>query len=222
MNYWDKHSRLHHKEVTEANPYPSGNGWIYTSYAEKAGLPMNYEALEHAFIECSVPVLKRNPGSMNVPISRDEILGMASLGMLAPGHLKGWNFSPYPIPRFSPLKLAQQLWQLRPRYELAYNYENDLEKQWVFKHRNYFWQNNLDQLYRFAFAVPLVDRAFILEKWGKENYFYSAIAYLDSKLGQASGIGFLKYGGKKNEEAMRTEFPEGHPLRPATNPLAKK
>ena len=134
----------------------------------------------------------RSPSKENPPISRDEILGMAHFGFLKPHHLYGWNFSPYEIPKFSLVKLIKQLMELRG------------------KNRNYFWQNNLDQIYRFAFSVPLSDRHFILKKWGKFNLFYWAVAKIDSLLPVKNGIGWLKYD--KDIEKMREEFPLDHPL----------
>jgi hypothetical protein len=125
---------------------------------------------------------------------------MASLGFLRPTHLNGWSFSPYPTPPFNLKTLIKQVLELRG------------------EHRNYFWQNGLSQIYRFAFSVPLQDRAFILECWGETRsrryFFYKAIAFLDSKIGKPkNGIPWLKYGGGERKQIMQTEFPEDHPLR---------
>lgn len=191
--YQDQWTRYHHKSVTEANPIPSNNGWIYTAYAVRVGLPVNYVTLDKCYDACKADgYLTRSPGKAIPPISRDEILGLAGLGILSPADVKGWNFSPYPIPRFNPIKLVKQLLEVRG------------------KHRNYFWQNNLDQMYRFAFSVPLVDRHFILRSFGKFNPFYFAISLVDRLLNKPSGITFLKYGKGKKE--MLVEFPEDHPI----------
>ena len=201
MTYIDKYGRYHHKPTDGINP-SSGNGWIYTAYAVKLGLPVNKYKLNECFKLCSQNgILIRNPNMETSPISRDEILGLAKLGLLKPKVIKGFNFSPYPIPRFNPFKLAVQLWDLRPSLK---------------RHRNYFWENNLDQLYRFAFSVPLVDRDFILNNTEMEtdiisHAVYWAIAKIDSMFGKDSGIRWLKYG--KSLEAMQEEFPEDHPFR---------
>ena len=142
----------------------------------------------------------RSPDKATPPISRDEILGMASLGFLKPRHLNGWNFSPYVIPKFNLFKTISQFLELRG------------------KHRNYLWQNNMSHTYRFAFSMPIQDRAFLLECWGETKsiryFFYKGIALLDSKFGKPdNGIPWLKYGGDKRKEIMKTEFPEDHPLR---------
>lgn len=199
MSYYDKYGRIHHKYCINGEP-SSNNGWIYTAYAAKIGIQLDNIKLSVCMSKCRIPGnpphLIRSPDKSLPPMSRDEILGFSALGLLQPEDLQGWNFSPYPIPRFNPIKLAQQLWDLRPSLN---------------RHRNYFWQNNLDQMYRFAFSVPLSDRHFILQQFGKFNLIYWAIAKIDSMIGKPSGIGYLKYG--KSLEGMQEEFPEDHPLR---------
>ena len=205
MNYYeDKWGRYHDKPVTDTNLIPSNNGWIYTAYVEKAGIPIDYLGLEACFLNCKVSnpdlpngvALTRSPGKPTPPISRDEILGMAALGFLKPRHLNGWNFSPYAIPKFNLFKTIKQFIELRG------------------KHRNYLWQNSMSHTYRFAFSVPLTDRHFILQKWGKFNPFYWLVAKIDAKFSKPkNGIHWLKYGGSERIPAMQQEFPQDHPLR---------
>lgn len=217
--YIDLHGRMHHKICI--NGEPSGNnGYIYSSYAIKVGIKLDMELIKKCYENCLVnnKFVLRTPGKALPPQSRDEVLAAAALGFLKPEHLNGWSFSPFPIPRFSLLKLIKQLYELSPSLvgnkdnlpTVTYGYEL------VYKHRNYFWQNNLDQIYRFAFSVPLVDRDFILNSWGKFQWFnpvhlfYKAVAFVDSKTGTDSGIRFLKYG--KSAKAMAEEFPADHPI----------
>jgi len=219
-NYYDKYGRLHHKPCIDGEP-SSNNGWIYTAYHFKLHntypfLQYDYELIEVGE-ECAAR-LKRHPAPIEnkVPISRDEILGLTYLGFLKESHLDGWNFSPFPLPKFNLFKLTAQLWELSPEINATHDFNTGKNgSELKFKHRNYFWQNNLDQLYRFAFSVPIQDRAFILECWGETRslryYFYKAIAFVDSKIGKDSGIRWLKYG--KSLAAMQEEFPEDHPLR---------
>jgi hypothetical protein len=211
-NYVDQYGRYHDKPVTEVNSVPSNNGWIYTAYAQKVGLPIDDYKLRYAAELCDqgYGVLWRSPGKELPPMSRDEILGLAALGLLKPEHLRDWNFSPYPVPKFHLTKLIKQLWFMRPEFSIKID---GFKVNWwlSFRHRNFFWQNNLDQTYRFAFSVPLVDRHFILSKQGKFNIFYWAIAKIDSTFGKNSGIRFLKYG--KSKKAMQEEFPADHPIR---------
>lgn len=230
MNYYqDKWGRFHHKPCKNGEP-GGNNGWLFTAYAVKVGLTIDLQKLKECWRACHLiqedrnPILLRSPGKYGPPFSRDEFLGMSYLfganEMRNYHAFHGWIFSPYPLPKFSATKLLKQLWELRPTYELK-EWDGDVinaEKyEWKFKHRNYFWENELSQLYRFAFSVPVQDRNFILKTWGKFSWrkpshiFYAAVAFIDSKLG-ASGIRFLKYGGEKNKAEMVKEFPEDHPI----------
>jgi len=238
-NYWDKYSRIHHKPCLNGEP-SSNNGWIYTAYYRKAAgiLVSDYVILERCFRTCRQRHVKtgatfftRHPyGEItDVPFNRDEIIGGVHLSLIREYMLlnkfqPSWNFSPFPIPKFSPIKLAKQLWELRPSLSVSfpelfggkvYYTKFSLE----FKHRNYFWENNLDQLYRFAFSVPIQDRHFILKCWEKFQWynpahlFYAAVAKIDSMLPKKSGIKWLKYGGEENKKAMVQEFPSDHDIR---------
>lgn len=203
-NYFDKWGRLHDKPCVNEEP-SSNNGWIYSAYYQKSGGALSFPLIYECFRDCvrQHPTGElytiRSPDKLTPPQSRDEILGMSALGLLKSKHLDGWSFSPYPIPKFNLKDLVRQALELRG------------------KHRNYFWKNGLSQIYRFAFSVPLQDRAFILECWGETRslryFFYKAVAFLDSKIGTPeNGIPWLKYGGEERKKIMQKEFPEDHPL----------
>jgi len=108
--YWDSYGRLHHKLCINGVP-SSNNGWVYTAYADKLlTIDLDRNGLIECFNKCIIKdardnrsFLIRSPGKDLPPMSRDEILGMAALGLLKPTHLNGWNFSPYPLPRFNPI-----------------------------------------------------------------------------------------------------------------------
>jgi len=217
MSYQDQWTRYHHKKTDGISP-SSGNGFLYTAYAVKVGLPVDKiklsECMSLVRIPGNPPHLIRNPNEKNSPFSRDEILGLSALGLLQPEDLTNWNFSPFAIPKFSFTKLISQLWEISP--EVIEDSESSFGYSLKFKHRNYFWLNNLDQLYRFSFSVPVTDRLFILKNFGKFQFynpahlFYAAVAKIDSLTGTDSGIRFIKYG--KSEKAMAEEFPKDHPI----------
>ena len=229
MNYFDEYGRLHDKPVTETNPIPCNNTWTYSAYFHKTGGRLNWILLNEAFRdsihigENGFTYLTRHPDGKHtiVPISREELLGMAYLKLLKPCHLNGWSFHKAPLPKFSLVTLMKQLWELRPTMEYFIGGTRshpieDYRLKW--KHRNYYWQNNLDQIYRFAYSIPLQDRASMLEYWGETKslryFFYKAIATFDKTFRKPSnGIHWLKYGGEKRKLVMQQEFPEGHPLR---------
>lgn len=204
MNFQDMWTRFHDKP-TDGVLASSNNGYIYTAYKHKLSgiLVPDYIKLSRCFELCVVKgkFVQRSPGKVAPPMSRDEILGAASLGLLKPKHLNGWNFSPYAIPKLNLFTLCKQLVPLIKN-------RGD---------RNYFWKNNLDQIYRFAFSVNIVDRAFVLKQWGElklykpSHLFYTVVAFLDKvKPGEKNGISWLKYGGNKSN--MLKEFGADHPF----------
>lgn len=206
--YQDEFSLYHDAPISQGY---SGNPAIYTAYAQKLGLPIDYLKVEEAFQLIQVErnghkYLLRHPSKTNYyssPTSRDEIMSWAALGYLKPENIPNWNFSRYTLPRFSLTQLVKQL------PALIKNSDD----------RNYFWKNNLDQIYRFAFSVPFQDREFILKKMGLFKLYnpfhlcYSLIAKIDKLLPKKSGIKWLKYGGKENMKAMVKEFPVDHPIK---------
>lgn len=211
ISYIDYFGQFHNQPVTESNLIPSNDGFIHTAYAKKAGFPMYSYGLNFLYDNClkSGKLFRRLPDKDTPPISRDVILGTSYLGLLKQDHLQGWSFSPKELPKFSLFKLFKQLWELKPDL---------LNGKLTFKHRNYFWKNNLDQIYRFAFSVPLQDRKFLLDNWktydstNPVHLFYSLIAFVDSKLPKKSAIKWLKYNTEVSKEVV-AEFPVGHPIR---------
>ena len=109
MNYQDQWTRFHHKTTDGVNP-SSGNGFLYTAYAEKAGLKTDSVKLNQCWELCQrydfvkgVQYFVRNPQGTTSPASRDEVIGAVALELLKPEHLEKqkhrpkWNFSSYPI-----------------------------------------------------------------------------------------------------------------------------
>ena len=109
MDYIDKYGRMHDKPVMIKEVMPSNNAWVYSAYFVKAGGYLDKTKLQQAFDlsihkrEDGKVFTTRHPGGLHtrVPQSRDELLGMAYLGFLKPKHLNGWDFSPYPLPKFN-------------------------------------------------------------------------------------------------------------------------
>lgn len=215
-NYQDAYSRYHHRPITAADPFPSNNGWLFSAYAQKLGLPTDRNKLEQCYAKCRVHVwdnhnsVRRNPGENVPPLSRDEILGIAALNLPFTDlyRIQNWNFSPYPLPRFNLFTFIKQA-------KLALDHSED---------RNYFWKTGLSQLYRFAFSVPLVDRAFILKQWGSfrwykpSHLFYELLARADKAFTRnPNGLDWLKYGTEKGFTQMLLDdkIPQDHPFRKA-------
>ncbi len=150
----DKYGLYNEKSLT--NNEPSGNdGPILTSYVQKNGGDVDLAFIRREYWDklAGRPIPKeRLPGKPLPPPSRDTILGWYWLGFLSVDDLqkRKWNFSPWSFPAFNPLKTLAALWRLRK------------------KHRNALWQNGGEpHLWRFAFSVPIQDRAYMLRDSGK-------------------------------------------------------
>lgn len=227
--YKDSRGRYHDSPVTQTDPFPSNNGWIYTAYMARAEVEINQTMTtfinvdESTAITCSDLNIRHLPedSSSEVPMSRDEILGLAYLGYVSKDLTETWRFNPQDrsIPKFSLSKLikqAQSLVIVNTYYKRVLGLDIKMFN-FELAHRNFFWKNNLDQLYRFAFSVPIQDRYSIL-KWSNrfkfyrpDHLFYAAVSLVD-RLGGPSGIMYLKYGGRKNLDEMVKEFPADHPI----------
>jgi hypothetical protein len=198
--YTDKYGRIHDKP-TDGVKASSNNGWVYSAVADKLGMPLKLN--KSAGNYCATFLVRHpRPTDEHPPISRDEILGLASLGFLKPVHIRNWSFSPFVIPRFNPFKLIKQLAQLVDW------------KSRTLKHRNTFWKEELDQIYRFAFSVPLSDRHFLNQCWGKYNLFWYIIHILSHRKQPENRssrmLRFLKTG--QDLEAVVNYFGEEHPV----------
>lgn len=149
----DKYGLYNERPVNDGEP--SGNdGPILTSYSEKLGENVDRDFIRKNYWEklrgLPVPV-ERLPGKAFPPPSRDTILGWFWLGLLPVEVLlkRKWNFSPYEIPRFHLLRTLSALWRMRKA------------------HRNALWMNGGEpHLWRFAFSVPLQDRAYMMREAG--------------------------------------------------------
>ncbi|MES2526484.1 MAG: hypothetical protein V4598_05330 [Bdellovibrionota bacterium] len=150
--YKDKYGLYNEKPVT--NGEPSGNdGPILTSYMQKLGdVDVDFIRKNYWDKLAGRPIpMERLPGKPNPPPSRDTILGWYWLGFLPVKVLQEnkWNFSPYPVPAFNLFKTVAAFWRMRNA------------------HRNALWMNEGEpHLFRFAFKVPIQDRAYMLRDSG--------------------------------------------------------
>jgi hypothetical protein len=203
-NYMDRYGRVH-DEITTNESASSNNGWLFTAVAHKLGADLNIDPVAARWC---VEKKERHPfESKTPPISRDEVLGLVALGFMTKKDLKDWNFSPYKVPKFSLQNLLLQAIKLVDWKKLK------------LKHRNTFWKEGYDQIYRFAFSVPLSDRHFILKKSGKYNFFYHMI-HIAAHFKQPSDrsarlLRFLKTG--KDRAAVLNYFGPDHPLARMSN-----
>lgn len=96
ITYKDKYGRYHDRVVKNGEP-SSDNGWIYSAYAKAVGLKLNYSNMNSAYV---ISVRSMEPYVINrardfqelPPCSRDEIIGLQSLGMLNYNALRNREF----------------------------------------------------------------------------------------------------------------------------------
>jgi hypothetical protein len=174
-NYQDRWTRWHDKPCTDGEP-SSNNGWIYSAYAQHL-MPTTVKTCEDSFklLDCylscrnSVYPLKidRSPNDPTPPLSKDEVIGVVSLGLLEPVELKSshWNFcnfvdyKPEKLTIISIIKAAKLLYAARK------------------EHRNYIWENKVEDAYCLAFWLAPHDQYYVLKQYEKKPSILQTIAF---------------------------------------------
>lgn len=83
-NYKDSYGRYHIKPVTESNPLPTNNAYLYSFYARAVGLPVEFtEPVITDLVNIDLKPISRHPGGYHVPISHDEYVGIAGFDEMA-------------------------------------------------------------------------------------------------------------------------------------------
>ena len=195
MNYVDIYGRVHDKPVTETNPIPSNNGWIYSAYLKKLG---GVVAISNEIGRQCARDKIRSPNMPFPPMGRDEVLGLEYLGFQVV--MDDWNFSPFPLPVLNIFKTIAT-------YILA-----------IAEHRNFIWKHGLHHGYCLMFMTPIHDRAFILKCRNKKvPWHYALISWLDSRLNARSDSGslirMLKYSQIPDLDVFERYFKRNdHPI----------
>jgi hypothetical protein len=209
-NYIDKYGLHHDAPVGSDGETSSGNALYYTAIAFRLGVIKELTpTMMRILVDCASE-RKRHVTSENskgVPISRDEILGITSMGYahltLRPIDRFSWNFSPFMLKKFNlKLFIIQAFHCLNP-------YTGEL------LHRNTFWQKEFNQIYHVAFSVPLSDRYFINRCMGR---IYNPIYHLIHVVSHwkqpenrsARLLRWFKTG--KDIQAVANYFPKDHPF----------
>lgn len=157
--YQDKWSRYHDK-IAEGRVV-SNNGWIYTAYAKSIGLTARIKDLKRCFDLCEVSrgdsfVIDRSPYDPTPPISKDEITGLISLGLLSAEDLiaNDWvMFSPSYVGTYSwKAKLDAIIILMLVQFRLEGS-----------ARRNYAWENNLYAIYDMVFKYPSADQYYAVK-----------------------------------------------------------
>jgi hypothetical protein len=215
-NYQDEYTRWHDRTKG------SNNGWIYSAYS-KYLVPntTNHEDLVRCYDEClrSVEPLKvdRSPFDPYPPVSKDEIIGMVSLGLLSRDTLAAshWNicnleYTPKKLTFRSFYKAAKILYKLRD------------------EHRNYFWENEIKDTYSLAFYLPPENQYYVNKMDGTRPTIVQTIFfYINTIISLTKGDKSVKMlmwlqlsdmdhwllRFTKQKKYVETYFEVGHPFR---------
>lgn len=219
MNYIDKYGMWHVKEVIDGEP--SGNdSMIISAYAHSLGLEVDSSSIASMLLQCADIngyVIERFPGLKTPYPSRDFWLAHSyffpdiTLDMMK---RTNWKFSPIALPKFNLIDLLKQVYNLRPSFTPLTPKDSKMGKFYL-RHRNFYWENNYTQIYRFAFSVPLTDREAYYSK-EKAPWYYRLISWIDSKLEAKSDSGALirslKYDTKPELEVYERYYKTEHPI----------
>jgi len=175
--YQDNMTMWHDKPCTDGNP-SSNNAWIYTAYARHlAKDTVSHEHMLIRFNECVTnyaPLrFDRLPGKKHPPVSKDEIIGAVSLGLITPKELEfnHWNFCN--LENYMPKKLT-----LSGIYKAI-----KVIKSAQGQHRNYIWQNSLTDAYCLTFLLPPEDQYYVKKLHGERaGIFRTIIFYINTYL----------------------------------------
>ena len=180
-NYVDKYGFYHDRVVSEDKEPSSNNPAIYTAYAKLLGLPVDRGLVADAVrasrtrnhIESLQFSQNRLPNQTTPPMSRDEIIGLASLGLLDYYALANSGFVFHYEPEANTekhlsfkgaLKAIKALWAIRN------------------KHRNEVWKGKHYDGYTLAFRLSAADRYYVKTMYNKKPTILETIAFHSSAL----------------------------------------
>lgn len=236
--YIDQLGRWHVKPVTESDPYPTNNAYIYSFYAKTVGLPVvisNPAASQLMNLETTV--LTRHPGlkapEQTPPISHDEYVGAAGLDLIYAtdivdfGESNYWQFCD--LEGFTPTPFRKlDINEVMAAYEDMANDPETNTRKAVVKypalHPIAFWHRPEQQYfyYRCANRSPGIFRtlyftvATIASTFNKKSGPMVGFKLLKLKKSKPTLIEkgliklFDKYG--KWKEKCKAYFPEDHPI----------
>lgn len=175
--YQDKWTRFHDKPTDGVNP-SSNNGWIYSAYSTHL-LPnkLDHSELRECYNGCKTsnnPLkIDRSPDQLEPPISKDEIIGLVSLGLLSKEELEDnyWNFCNLPEYKQRPMTIGVFFKSIKALYNV-YKESKDLEGG---AKRNYLWKNKVVEAYPLAFRLPVEDIYYVKKVCGDSPSIFETL-----------------------------------------------
>jgi hypothetical protein len=206
-NYFDKHGFVHDKPCINGEP-SSGNSKIYTAYLAKITIPSGKTPImgtliDHEIITCFRKKIRITYKETNQNLSRDEYIGMIYLFDL-----------------LADKAIEEDFWMCedKPKFNLIEFFKQLIPHIKNRKLRNYWWQNNLDQMKFLTMKLNLSDRAFVYRiAKRKIPLIYRLIEWFDKKLKPSSrssaAIRSFKYGIDNHQGILDYFQQPDHPIR---------
>lgn len=169
--YQDKNTMWHDKICNKGEP-SSNNGWIYSAYAKYLA-PCTTDRLKllNTHIKCienTKPLqINRLPGKSRPPMSKDEIIGMVSLGLVDDLELRQnhYNFANIGGSFDRKLSIPNVIKAIKILYRIRK------------EHRNYVWENNLVDAYPLTFRLAPEDIYYVRKKAGESAGIFNTIVF---------------------------------------------
>ncbi len=169
--YQDKNTMWHDKPCRNGEP-KSNNAYIYSAYSKYLSSgSLDHEKVQANFHKClrsrNPLLVDRIPNKETPPMSKDEIIGMVSLGLLDHRTLKNnhYNFCNISTDFDRELTL-KSAW-------IAADTLYSIEAQ----DRNFFWQQNMVETYCLAFKLAPWDIYYIKRKCGITPTLFERVAF---------------------------------------------
>lgn len=179
--YQDKYGRYHDKPTDGVEP-SSNNGWIYTAYAKQIGLDVDMDKLRECYEQCLVDSssykINRSPNKLTPPLSKDEVVGLISLGLIDYDKLEKQNFTYCNLPNFKGKKLIQINW-FKAIYQLI---------KLANEHRNTIWEEEgYEEAMQVAFRLKPDNIYYLKKMYGKKTNLFEDIFFKVSSFITRSG-----------------------------------
>ncbi len=167
---------LYHDRKCVNNEPRSNNGWIYSAYSKYlAPSTLDMRKVSETYKKCVrsyTPLqIDRLPGKKHPPLSKDEVIGQVSLGLLHHDELERSHYNFCNIDNKFDRKLTFK--NFITAAKTLYKIKDE--------HRNYMWENEIVEAYPLAFTLGPEDVYYVKKMSGKRpSIFESVVFYLNA------------------------------------------
>ena len=170
-DYKCKYGLYHDKPVINNEPR-SNNGWIYSAYSkylipESLDQNLTYRTFQQCVIKYNPVMINRLPNKDLPPLSKDEVIGMVSLGLLKNDDLEKSHYNFCNINNQFNRKLSfKSVWKAA---KILYSIKDE--------HRNYVWNNGMVDAYPLSFRLPPEDIYYVKNYNGVSASIFESVAF---------------------------------------------